>query len=846
MQFDRMRILFIICFTITLSFSQIPGFEANRGNFPSKVTYLTRSSDLFGDGFYFTSNSVVLSRGLRLALVDGNPQAESIGEAPLNTSFNTYIGSDPKLWREDERHFWLLRMKRIYPGIDALWNMFAHYHGSLTLSVSPEARHEEIRFRLGEGSTRFEMDGSGMIRYPDSGIAGVTVSAVQLGKSLPARFRRIDQSTFAIYTEGRSANVAMTITIIFTNFIVPRAVAANRFYSESAIVPKFLRADLDVGAEPPMENSDLCIAATDGMGRIAWVSTLGGKGSEGGSNDQVLRFGSRLMVASVTDSNDFPVSHQAPQPQRSMPQSPGQYDLALFALSSATGRLFSSTYFGGPGNDFPTKLTIVANAGIALTGGTEKGVPVSAGAVSQSLQTGAYGGFALQWDFSSDRFSFTALLATIIQTTGTDLSGTIHFISQQQSPESQITIGALDEVGRRLLFSAAIPHPPNYKFQSQRLRTISLGLNGDVAMLSAYEGFSPLSAKVNERLYLSVYSKAERRLRFQRFVNEQGAFGQVRLMTSGAVEVAVLEHFPTSQTTSNAAMAASCGGAYFQRFDENGKLTGASYFPQMASAVTEYDFPLIDPLIAGAAPAIHCAVPTSHRLPNSGAFAPGQLITITGGNFGPSEAVYAMPDASGRFPHLLAGISASVEGLPAPLIAVARGLVAVQIPFEAPEAGIVKIAVTVNGISLAPIQVEMTDKALSLFNLGVADEELRLPVMAALNQDGTVNSRINPAARGSFISVFATGLGRSPGNALLTGGLAPLDRLVPYELPYRFNLEPVEFSFSGAAPGLSTGLYQLNLRIPDETEPGRFGLTFERNLGNPSIMPPMTSVFFVK
>jgi uncharacterized protein (TIGR03437 family) len=82
---------------------------------------------------------------------------------------------------------------------------------------------------------------------------------------------------------------------------------------------------------------------------------------------------------------------------------------------------------------------------------------------------------------------------------------------------------------------------------------------------------------------------------------------------------------------------------------------------------------------------------------------------------------------------------------------------------------------------------------------------------AILNQDGTVNSTANPAARGSVISVFMTGAGRmTPPQP--DGSLGPASAPFPQTvLAAACSLGQV--LYAGAAPGLVAGAVQVNVQI---------------------------------
>ncbi len=68
---------------------------------------------------------------------------------------------------------------------------------------------------------------------------------------------------------------------------------------------------------------------------------------------------------------------------------------------------------------------------------------------------------------------------------------------------------------------------------------------------------------------------------------------------------------------------------------------------------------------------------------------------------------------------------------------------------------------------------------------------------AAINQDGSLNSASNPAARGSVVSLYATGQGTGTANNVTV-------TIAGYNAPLQY---------AGAAPGYP-GLMQINAQIP--------------------------------
>jgi uncharacterized protein (TIGR03437 family) len=92
---------------------------------------------------------------------------------------------------------------------------------------------------------------------------------------------------------------------------------------------------------------------------------------------------------------------------------------------------------------------------------------------------------------------------------------------------------------------------------------------------------------------------------------------------------------------------------------------------------------------------------------------------------------------------------------------------------------------------------------------------------AALNQDFTINSSGNPAARGSVVQLFATGFGQT--NPPLTDGqINPSTAPLPAISPPLVSIggTSAQVVFAGAAPEAVAGLYQINAVVPNSIQPG--------------------------
>ena len=130
------------------------------------------------------------------------------------------------------------------------------------------------------------------------------------------------------------------------------------------------------------------------------------------------------------------------------------------------------------------------------------------------------------------------------------------------------------------------------------------------------------------------------------------------------------------------------------------------------------------------------------------------------------------------------------------------------VPFSVRVGAPLKISVRRAGIETASAVVAVAAAHPELFKT----RELHA---AALNQDGSVNSEQNPASVGSVVTVWGTGAaGWAP--ATEAGSINRSDPL--QYLPVGAVVSepsPSQVQFAGAAPGLVAGVFQINLKLPD-------------------------------
>jgi uncharacterized protein (TIGR03437 family) len=179
-----------------------------------------------------------------------------------------------------------------------------------------------------------------------------------------------------------------------------------------------------------------------------------------------------------------------------------------------------------------------------------------------------------------------------------------------------------------------------------------------------------------------------------------------------------------------------------------------------------------------------------------GAIAPGEIVLLGGSNLGPSPLVGLSLDANGFVSTTAGGVQVTFNGTPAPIVYASATAVAVVAPYELDGKGSADIQVKVGGQVSNTLTVPVTASAPGIFTADAS---------------GT-----GPAASfrtGDVISIYLTGEGQTmPGgvNGKVTGA-PPLPRL-----PVTATVGGVdaEVQFAGEAPGLVSGVMQLNLRLP--------------------------------
>ena len=196
--------------------------------------------------------------------------------------------------------------------------------------------------------------------------------------------------------------------------------------------------------------------------------------------------------------------------------------------------------------------------------------------------------------------------------------------------------------------------------------------------------------------------------------------------------------------------------------------------------------------------------------------APGEIVTLFGTSLGPDRLT------TGNLGTSLAGVQVLFDGSPAPLLYVSSTQISAITPFGLTGKNSTQVQVTFKGITSMPLAKFVVDAAPGIFSAAASGKGLA----ASTNSDGSLNSLLNPAAPGSYVTFYMTGSGRlSP--AASDGSVATgIARAV---LPSSVTIagKTAEVLYVGAAPGIVNGFTQVNAIIPRDVMGGEVPLTIQ-------------------
>jgi uncharacterized protein (TIGR03437 family) len=193
-----------------------------------------------------------------------------------------------------------------------------------------------------------------------------------------------------------------------------------------------------------------------------------------------------------------------------------------------------------------------------------------------------------------------------------------------------------------------------------------------------------------------------------------------------------------------------------------------------------------------------------------GAVSPGEFVSILGTSLGPITPLGPSIDSTGKISTTLGNVQVFFSATPAPLTYVSSGQINCIVPYG------------VSGLSTVPIQVKFLAQPSNVVTQNVQNSAPGIFSAtgngtgqgAILNQNNTLNTLTNPAAKGSIIQIYMTGEGNTSPSG--TDGAITANATTVPVLPVAVMIggQPATVVFKGEAPGIVAGVLQLNVTIP--------------------------------
>ena len=192
------------------------------------------------------------------------------------------------------------------------------------------------------------------------------------------------------------------------------------------------------------------------------------------------------------------------------------------------------------------------------------------------------------------------------------------------------------------------------------------------------------------------------------------------------------------------------------------------------------------------------------------AVSPGEIVTIFGSNLGPPKLALYQLTSAGTFPTNIAGTQVLFDGAPAPMIYSLIGQVSAVVPYGLAGKAATNVQVQYQGVASAAVAVPVQAATPGIFSLDASG----LGPGAILNQDYSINSGPNPAAKGSVVAIYCTGGGvtNPPStDGSITGTPLPM---LTQTVTVTIGGIAAKVLYSGGAPQALAGLTQINAEVP--------------------------------
>ncbi len=201
----------------------------------------------------------------------------------------------------------------------------------------------------------------------------------------------------------------------------------------------------------------------------------------------------------------------------------------------------------------------------------------------------------------------------------------------------------------------------------------------------------------------------------------------------------------------------------------------------------------------------------------AGPVSPGEIVSLFGAAIGPPTPAGLALTNPRLVANSLQGVQVFFDSIPAPVLYASASQVNVVVPYSVAGKSTTEMQLEYLGVLSSVVTLQVAATTPGVFSIAGSGQG----AAAILNaSDGSVNSALNPAARGEWVSIFATGAG-----VTTPAGVDGLVASAPLPAPaanvaVAMGGIPCHLNFEGAAPGLVSGVLQINAQVPAGVAPG--------------------------
>jgi uncharacterized protein (TIGR03437 family) len=219
-----------------------------------------------------------------------------------------------------------------------------------------------------------------------------------------------------------------------------------------------------------------------------------------------------------------------------------------------------------------------------------------------------------------------------------------------------------------------------------------------------------------------------------------------------------------------------------------------------------------------------------------GPVAPGEIVSLFGSAIGPPTPAYLSLTNPRLVANALAGVQVYFNGVPAPMLYASAQQVNVVVPYSVAGSSSTQVQLEYLGVLSNAVTLQVAATAPGIFSVTGSGQG---PGAILNTSNGTVNSSLNPAARGDWVSIFATGAGVTT-PVSVDGIVASAPLPVPNaNVTVTMGGLPCQLNFEGAAPGLVSGVLQINAQVPAGLTPGPT-VPIQVQIGSANSLPAVT------